>query len=387
MSEHALLSASSANKWLNCTPSARLEEQFPDSASDNAKEGTLAHEMAELKLRKAFIEPMGARTFNNRIKKFQENPLYQEEMLKYTDIYLDYVSGIVHSYDTPPYIAVEKRIDYSTYAHEGFGTGDCIIIGGTTLNIVDLKYGKGVPVSAERNLQMMLYALGAYTEYSFLYAIDTVKMTIVQPRLDSISEYAMPITELLAWGEEIKPIAQKAFKGEGEFKQGEYCDNSFCRAKALCRARTEFNTSLEEYKQMKPPLISNEEVGQILEKAQYLAKWVKDLEEYALGECLKGNEIPGWKAVEGCSIRQFTDMDKAFEVLKTNGIDEAMLFERKPITLAATEKLLGKAKFKELLTEYVNVPPGKPALAQISDKRQAITRSTAENDFKIEEGE
>lgn len=385
MGEHALLSASASHRWLHCTPSAKLEETFPERTSEFAEEGRLAHEIAELKLRKAFIEPMGPRTFNSKLKKLQRNELYQEEMLKHTDTYIDYVSGIIHSYDAPPYIAVEKRIDYSTYAPEGFGTGDCIIIGGTTLNIVDLKYGKGVPVTAERNSQMMLYALGACTEYSFLYGIETVRMAIVQPRLDSISEYAIPITELLAWGQEIKPIAQKAFNGEGDFKPGEYCQ--FCRAKALCRARTEFNTSLEEYKQMKPPLISNEEVGQILEKAQYLAKWVKDLEEYALGECLKGNEIPGWKAVEGRSVRQFTDTDKAFEVLKTNGIDEAMLFERKPITLAATEKLLGKAKFKELLTEYVNVPPGKPALTQISDKRQAITRSTAENDFKIEEGE
>ncbi|WHH58449.1 DUF2800 domain-containing protein [Petroclostridium sp. X23] len=381
---HALLSASGSHKWLHCTPSARLEDTLPESQSSYANEGRLAHEIAELKLRKAFIEPIGVRAFNNRLKKFKDDPLYQDEMLRYTDIYLDYISGIAHGFSSTPYIAVEKKIDYGAYAPEGFGTGDCIIIAGNTLHIIDLKYGKGVPVSAENNPQMMLYALGAYTEYSFLYAIDTVKMAIVQPRLDSISEYEMPIAQLNEWGGSIKPIAQKAFNGEGEFVSGEHC--RFCRAKALCRARTEFHTALEDYKQMKPPLISNEEVGQILLKAQNLAKWVKDLEEYALSECLAGNDIPGWKAVEGRSVRQFTDQDKAFELLKSNGIEEAMLYERKPLTLAATEKLIGKTKFKEILTEYVNIPPGKPTLAPTNDKREAITRRSAEDDFKNDNG-
>lgn len=382
--KHALLSASSSHKWLACTPSARLEEKLPERTSEYAEEGRLAHAIAELKVKKYCVEPMGARTFNSRLKKFKEDPLFQEEMLKHTDTYLDYISKILHSYDNPPYVAVEKMINYSTYAPEGFGTGDCIIIGGNTMNIIDLKYGKGVPVSAVENSQMKLYALGAYTEYSFLYPIKTVKMTIVQPRLDSISEFEMPIEELLKWGESIKPIAQKAFKGEGDFFPGDHC--RFCRAKALCRARADFNTSLEEYKGMKPPLISNEEVGVILEKAKNLAAWVKDLEEYALSECLKGNDIPGWKAVEGRSTRQFTDLDKAFEILKSNGIEETMLYERKPLTLAATEKLIGKPKFKELLSNYVNTPPGKPALVLESDKREPIKLITAEEAFKDKGG-
>lgn len=378
--EHALLSASGAYKWLNCTPSAKLEEQFPEVTTEYAEEGRLAHSIAELKLRKAFVEPIGPKAFNNRLKKFKEAPLFQDEMLKHTDVYLDYVSGIVHSFSAPPYIAIEKRIDYSTYAPEGFGTGDCIIIGGNILQIVDFKYGKGVPVSAEDNPQMKLYALGAYTAYSFLYPIDTVRMSIVQPRLDSISESTLPIAKLLEWGKNIKLIAQIAYAGGGVYKPGDWC--RFCRAKALCRARSEFNTSLEEYKSMKPPIISNEEVGQILERAKNLAKWVSDLEEYALGECLKGNEIAGWKAVEGRSVRQFTDQDKAFEILKANGIAEEMLYERKPLTLAATEKLIGKPKFKELLVQYVNTPPGKPALVPESDKREPIKITTAEEDFK-----
>ena len=379
--EHALLSASSASRWLACPPSARLEEQFPDTESDYAKEGTLAHQVAELKLRKYFLEPMGPRKFNNRIKKFKEDPLWQDEILKYTDVYLEYVQKAALRYKTSPYVAAEKRLNFSNYAPEGFGTGDCILIGDNTLHIIDFKYGKGVPVSAEENPQMKLYALGAYSEYSFLYNIKTIKMTIVQPRIDNISEYEMTIEKLLNWGEAIKPIAQQAYGGEGKYVQGEHC--RFCRAKRLCRARAEFNTSLEEYNYMKPPLISNEEVGQILEKARHLAKWVKDLEEYALGACLNGEEIPGWKAVEGRSTRTFTNMDEAFEILKKNGIDEAMLYERKPITLTMVEKLLPKKKFEELLKNYIEKPPGKPTLASQEDKRPAITNKiTAEEAFK-----
>jgi hypothetical protein len=176
---------------------------------------------------------MGQRAFSNRIKKFKESPLFQEEMLKHTDTYIEYIAEVLHGFSSLPYVATEKRIDYSIYAPEGFGTGDCIIIGGNILHIIDFKYGKGVPVSVKENSQMKLYALGAYTEYSFLYPIDTVKVTIVQPRLDSISEDSMAIDNLLSCGEIIKPIAQKAFNGEGQCSPGEHC--KFCRAKAVCR--------------------------------------------------------------------------------------------------------------------------------------------------------
>jgi hypothetical protein len=381
MGEHALLSASGAHKWLPCPPSAKLEATLPESESDYAKEGQLAHAIAELKLRKAFTEPMGLRAFNNRLKKLQENPLYQDEMMRHTDTYVDYISQIVHSYCTPPYVAIEKKLNYSSFAPEGFGTGDTILISGNTLYVIDLKYGKGVPVSAFENPQMMLYALGAFCEYSFLYPIDTVKMAVVQPRLlDSPSVYELTAEKLLAWGESIKPIAQQAFMGEGVFASGEHC--RFCRAKAQCRARSEFNIALEEYKQMKPPLISNEEVGQILQKAEDLAAWAKHLKAYALSECIKGNEIPGWKAVEGKSNRQFSNLDEAFKVLIANGTEEAMLYVKEPLTLTAVEELLGKAKFKELLATYVNKPPGAPTLAPLSDKREPIKRTSAAEDFK-----
>lgn len=380
---HALLSASGAHKWLHCTPGPRLEELLPETTSEYAEEGRLAHEIGELKLRKAFIEPMATRTYNSRLKKLQENSLYQDEMLRHTDTYLDYISNAIHEFAFKPYVAVEKKLNYSTYVPEGFGTGDCIIIGGNTLRVIDLKYGKGVPVSAENNPQMLLYALGAVTEYSILYAIERVIVTIVQPRLDNISEFEISVTDLLAWGESIKPVAQKAYKGEGEFLPGEHCQ--FCRARATCRARTEAMLTLEEFHQMTPPLISNEEVGQILERAKKLASWVEKLQDYALNECINGNSIPGWKAVHGRSTRTFINQDLAFEVLKANGTEEAMLYERKPLSITGIETLIGKKRFKELLFEYVNTPPGKPTLAPETDKREAIKQQiTAEEAFSEE---
>jgi hypothetical protein len=381
--DHALLSASGSHRWLTCTPSARLEEQFEETTSKYAEEGTLAHEIAELKLRKYYVEPMAKATFTRRLNKLKKNDLFQEEMLKHTDAYLDYLQSITLAMTNTPYVAVEKKIDYSAYAPEGFGTGDCIIIGGDTMYVTDFKYGKGVPVSAEDNPQMKLYALGAYLEYSFLYPIKQVHLAIIQPRLDSISEYVLPIEDLLAWGEEIKPIAQKAFDGEGEFVPGEHC--KFCRAKAKCRARADEFSALDDFKNLKPPLLTDEEVGQMLEKGQHIESWIKSLKEYALAESLKGNEITGWKAVEGRGSRTYVDQDKAFEHLKQNGIDEVILYERQPLTVAKLEKQLGKPEYRSLLEEagHVQKSAGKPTLAPASDKRKAITNAPdAGEDFK-----
>lgn len=380
--EHALLSASSAHRWLVCTPSARLEEQLPEKRSEYADEGTLAHEIAELKLRKYYIEPMPKSTFTRRLNKLKKHELFQEEMLKHTDTYLEYLQSITLSFSSKPYVAVEKRVDYSTYAPEGFGTVDCLIIAENTLYVTDFKYGKGVPVSAVDNPQMKLYALGAYKEYGFLYPIEKVKLAIVQPRLDNISEFELSIEELVAWGDEIKPIAQKAFNGEGEFVPGEHC--KFCRAKAQCRARANEFLALEDFGLKDPQLLSDAEIGQILEKAMDLESWVKALKDYALGETLKGKEIPGWKAVEGRGQRNFVDIEKAFEHLKANGIDEAMLYERVPLTVSKLEKQLGKKQFKELLEEpgFIEKTPGKPTLVPISDKRPPIVNISPEEDFK-----
>ena len=381
--EHALLSASGAHRWLHCTPSARLEEQFPDKGSDYAAEGSLAHKLAELKLRKHFttIKPS---TFKKELKAIQDDLLYKPEMNGYTDAYLDYIKDVTALYPSRPYIAIEQRLDFSHIVPEGFGTGDCIIIGGDTITVIDFKYGQGVPVSPEHNPQMMLYAAGALNTFSLLYSINKVKTAIFQPRIDNISEWETTADEINAWGESIKPAAQAAINGEGEYCAGDWC--RFCRAKNLCRARAVFSQEpYEKFNGFTPPLISAEDVGKILSRADVIKKWVADLEEWALSELLNGGEVPGWKAVEGRSNRQFEDTDKAFEAVKADGYDEAVLYERKPITLTAVEKLLGKKKFEEILAPFTIKPSGKPTLAPESDKREAITvKVSAEEAFNEE---
>lgn len=371
---HALLSASGAHRWLVCTPSARLEATLPDTTSESAKKGTLAHEIAELKLRKQFVEPMGPRKFNTAMKKFREDPLYESEMEAHTNAYLEYVQAIVHAFNSPPYVAIEKRVDLSTYVPESFGTSDCIIIGGRQLHVIDYKNGQGVPVPAENNPQMMLYALGALQAYSMLYEIETVHMAIVQPKVwEQPSEWSLPAAELLAWGESIKPIATKAFNGEGEYVVGEHC--GFCRARDTCRARVQQLLSVERYAPMMPPLIGWDEVAEVLRRAEGIVSWYNSLKEAALAEVLKGGEVPGWKAVEGRGSRQYADLDAAFAHLTASGIDEALLYERKPLTPAAVEKALGKKQYRELLEEpgHVVKRPGAPTLVPVDDGRPAIS--------------
>ncbi len=378
---HAILSASGAERWLHCTPSAQLETHFPDGGSEYAAEGTLAHAIAELKLRKKFTI-MKPSEYKKELAKLQKDSLYQPEMEGYTDAYVEYVTGVAMSYKHKPYVAIEKRVDFSAFAPEGFGTSDCIVIGANTMHVIDFKYGKGVPVSADRNPQMSLYGLGALMAYKMLYDIQTVIVTVVQPRLDSISEYTISRDDLINWGTfEVKPKAQQAIRGEGDYCAGDWC--RFCRAKSLCRARSEFaQEPYDQFSGAKPPIISNDEVGVILARAQLIQKWATDLEEYALAEILRGGDIPGWKAVEGRKVRQFTDTDAAFGAVKAAGYDEALLYERKPITLTGVEKLLGKKQFGDLLTDYIHTPPGKPTLAPADDKREPYnSQSLPEQDF------
>lgn len=391
--KHALLPASGAHRWMHCTPSARLEETLPDESSSYAAEGTLAHAIAELKVRKKFVEPMGTRAYNSRMKKLEADPLYNPEMQSCTDEYLDYITSIVLSYPVRPYVAVERRLDFSRYAPEGFGTGDCIIIGGDTLHIIDYKHGKGVPVDAEENPQLMLYGLGALEAYSVFYDIKRVAITIFQPRTDgdAIKKWSIDRDKLLDWGVfTVRPTAQAAFNGEGEFIPGDHC--RFCRARQTCRARTKEYTALEDFGDYHsktalgefpmPPLLSDSEVGEVLQRAIALEKWAEDLKEYALTSILIGKEIPGWKAVEGRKTRVWDDPGAAFTDITTAGIDEAMLYERKPLTLAAVEKLLGKTRFAEVAGTHVTVSAGKPTLAPESDHREAITlKPSANEDF------
>lgn len=377
--DHALLSASGAHKWLHCTASVKLEESFPESTSEYAEEGRLAHAIAELFLQKQFtvLKPT---TYKKGLAVLQADPKYNAEMLGHAQTYADFVTGVATGYPMKPHVAIEQRVDYGHIAPEGFGTADCILIGGKTLHVVDFKYGKGVPVGAENNPQMMLYALGALAAFDFLFPIEFVTLTIVQPRLDSTPSWTLPVEDLRAWGESIKETAQRAYAGEGDPCPGDWC--RFCRAKALCQARAEF--AQEPYGMVDgnlPPLISNYEVGAILKRADVIKKWITDLEDYALKTLLSGGEIPGWKAVEGRSVRAFSDPEAAFQKLINTGTNEALLYERKPITLASVEKLLGKKDFSSLLGDYIVTPPGKPALAAESDKRPAIQRNSAADDF------
>ena len=374
---HAILSASSAHRWVHCTPSARLEEQFPDTGSDAAAEGTVAHTLAEIKVRQYFYpQEVSRQKMTRTVNKLKKDGHWADEMQGYTDEYLDYVKSAAMAFAHIPHADVEKTVYFDKYVPEGFGTADCILIGGDTLHVIDFKYGKGVPVSAEENLQMILYALGAYDACRILYPIETVKLSIVQPRIDNISEWEIPLSVLVAYGEMISDKAALAYKGEGEFVPSEE-NCRFCRARAQCRARAEENVRLAFFTDKKPPLITNEEVGGYLDKGEDVAKWLKDLKEYALKECLAGKEVPGWKAVEGRGSREWTDMDKAFETLTDNGIDAAILWERTPLTLAQVEKTVGKKEFQALVGKYVAKSPGKPALAKESDKRPAVTNKVS----------
>lgn len=379
---HALLSASSAHRWLACTPSARLEEGFPDTASEAAREGTLAHELAEAKVRNYFYTAdFGKRKLNNFVKKLKGDGLWQDEMMGYTDDYLDYIKSAALAYENVPFVAIEKRVDLGDWIPEGFGTADCILIGGGVLQVVDFKYGKGVAVRAEENPQMKLYALGAYKACGMLYPVKSIKMSIVQPRIqDGVSEWGCSPEHLLAFGEHVKQRAALAFKGEGEFTPGD-AQCRFCRARAKCRARAEENMRLAFAIDKKPPLLSNGEVGQYLKQGRDVARWLADLKDYALAECLAGRSIPGWKAVEGRSVRAWSDMDKAFDVLIKSGIaPEEMLWEKKPLSLAQVEKLVGKKDFTDAVGSFVAKTPGKPALVEESDKRAAVTNTVSAAD-------
>ena len=369
---HAFLGASSAHRWLNCPPSARLCEQFPDAQSEYAAAGTLAHSIAELKARKYFIEPMSARTFNSRLKKLKESPYYDKGMDAATDMYLEHLKTLALSFSSPPFVVLENRVDYSHLVPEGFGTADCIMIGEGRICVVDYKNGSGVSVEVDNNPQMMLYGLGALHTYSAVYgeSIRNVHLSIVQPNAGGIKTWETSVTELNRWGTEYAaPRALLAWEGKGEYAAGEWC--RFCAAKAQCRARAEQYLALEQEKK-EPALLTFSEIGDILSRAQSLASWVKQLEEFALHMALEGNSISGWKAVEGRGSREWIDgTDAAFEKLVARGVPNALLWEQKPVTVAALEKALGKKAFAESAKDLVLTKPGKPTLVPESDKRPA----------------
>ena len=368
---HALLSASSSHRWLHCPPSARLGENYEDKSSVFAAEGTDAHALCEYKLQKA----LGLKA---------EDPTenltwYNEEMEECANGYAAYVMELfseAKKHCTDPVVLIEQKLDYSKYVQDGFGTGDCIIIADGTLNIVDYKHGRGVEVSAVNNPQMKLYALGALEIFASIYDIDTVTMTIYQPRIANISTYTITANELVDWAEDIlKPAAELAFKGDGEFSCGEWC--RFCKAKADCRERANANLELAKYDFQEPPLLSDDEVEVILGKLDAFVSWANDIKDYAFKKALEGKQWTDWKLVEGRSVRKYTDDGIVALVVENAGYDP---YEKKLLGITEMQKMLGKTKFNEILGDFVIKPQGKPTLVPMSDKRKAI--NIAASDFE-----
>jgi hypothetical protein len=387
MTKHAVLSASGSERWLACPPSARLEQEFESNTSIYAEEGRFAHHLAELYLRH-YLGVITKEQLNARIEELKKNEFYSQEMEDHVQTYVDIAAEKINAARAKSKDAIvflEQRLDFSYWVPEGFGTGDLVLVADGVVEVVDLKYGKGVPVSAIGNTQMRLYGLGAFWYYDMLYDIDVVRMTIVQPRLDSISTEELSAAELLKWGNKtVRPIAKLAFDGKGEFVAGEHC--RFCKARYTCRARAEANLELAKYEFQDPPLLEQEEIADVLGRATELRSWVADVLDYALVQARDhGAHWPGWKLVEGRSNRKYTDEDAVADTLKGEGYKDKDIYEEVLKGITKMEKLLGKKKFTELLTdaELVIKPPGKPTLVPESDKRPEIDPlASAKKDFE-----
>lgn len=371
--DHAILSPSGASRWLACPPSARLEAEFPDSTSDAAKEGTLAHAYGETVLKRAAFQiPADYKSYLQELKKLEADLFFSVELATYAT---DYAEFVIEQFNAAKAITpdaelrIEEQLDLTKYVPEGFGTGDAVIIADDVLHIIDLKYGKGVPVSCENNKQMMLYALGALEAFGFLYGINTVKMTIYQPRLDNISSFEMPVKDLERWAnEELIPRAKLAFDGEGLFVAGNHC--RFCRAKAQCRTLAEKNLEIAKYEFKNGELLNDEEIADILTRADQFLKWISAVQDYALIEAVdNGKSWPGWKLVEGRSVRVYSDQDAIADTLRGAGYEDAIIYEKKLLGITAMEKAIGKKNFVALCDSLILKPQGKPTLALAADKR------------------
>lgn len=397
-SEHAVCSASASERWLHCTAAPRYEEQFPETSSDYGDEGRLAHSVCELYGRKRFT-PMSRTDYETGLESLKKDPLYSDEMLRTAEFYVDYLNEIAMTFEEKPHVTFEVRVDFSEIVPEGFGTCDCIMIGGNTMRITDYKHGKGVAVSAVHNSQMRLYALGALKAYAAIYGdtITEVYTAIVQPRIhEDVEVERLTVAELKEWGESVKPIAQKAFTGFGAtFEPGDWC--KFCRGKAVCRARAELNSAFADFKDCIPAgklndveqrlaetvgrqTLSDEEVADLLTKAADLVAWFKDLQDYAQQAILSGRTIPGYKVVAGKSNRVFTDEDKVLSILTRKAhLKTADCYKPRELkTLATIEKMLGKKSFEDLLGHLVSKPLGKPTLVPVSDKRESYDPAVAD---------
>ena len=364
MPNHALLSASSSHRWLHCPPSARLCEGYDDKGSNFAAEGTDAHALCEYKLRTVLGMEAQDPT--------EDLSWYDAEMEECANSYATFVMELVEEARKAcpdPVVLIEQRLDYSRYVAEGFGTGDCVIIADGILHIVDFKYGRGVLVEAEDNPQMMLYALGALELFDCLYDIDTVSMTIFQPRRGNVSTHTIPKADLYEWADTVlAPTAELAWSGEGEYNCGEWCQ--FCRAKADCRERANANMELAKFEFRQPPLLTDEEVEEILGRIDGLIAWASDIRDYALQAAISGKHWSGYKLVEGHANRKYTDERAVVAAVRAAGYDP---YEHKVLGVTAMTTLLGKKQFNDILGGLVIKPQGKPTLVPDSDKRPAMT--------------
>lgn len=382
---HALLGASSAHRWLICPPIARLEEQFKDRGSSFAEEGTAAHELAELALAKRF-KLMATRSVNTKLKKFRsENSYYDQSMEDYVEAYCDLVEERINHYQDAV-IELEQKVDFTKWVPEGFGTSDVVVLADNTIEIIDLKYGKGVPVDAYLNPQLMLYALGAVDKYDIIYEFETVRMTIVQPRLDNVSTFEIDKEELLYWADNyVAPRAAQAWEGTGEWT---ITDDvvKFSKVRAQLRLRAERNFSLvDKYELKESPLLTNEEIAEILDRAPEIKKWLEHVEQYALNKALtEGEEFPGWKVVAGRSNRKISDEESLLFLLEAEGFDDDEILKPRALqAIGQLEKVVGKKRFAELASDFIVKPEGKPVLVTEKDKRPALnSMENALNDFE-----
>lgn len=368
---HAYLSASSSHRWLNCPPSAKLNAGARDTPSEYARQGTDCHELCAYLVEKEL---------GRKVKDPTENlEYYNAEMQNCAEEYRNYVLEQIEEAKTfcpDPQVMIEQRLDFSRWVEKGFGTGDCVIVADEQLHIIDYKHGLGILVEADHNSQMMCYALGALELFDGIYDINTVKMTIFQPRRDNISTFQISKEELLNWADTIlAPTAVLAYNGEGEFKAGGNCQ--FCAVKATCRKRAEYNLELARYDFAMPDTLDEEEISIILSKLDSLTAWASDIKEYALKQIQSGVEYGGWKVVEGKSSRKFSDEQAVADTVIKAGYDP---YEKKLLGITAMSTLLGKKKFNALLDGLIIKPAGKPTLVPASDKRPPM--NTAKNDFK-----
>lgn len=377
---HALLSPSAAHRWLNCTAAPRLEEGIEDKGSDYAAEGTLAHAYCALKLKSVLGLPTDA-----EVKEIETlyDRYYSAEMLEYVETYVTIVLekfALAREKTPDAQLLVETRLDFSEYIPDAFGTGDAIIIADEWMDVIDFKYGKGVKVSAHQNPQMMIYALGAFDKFSFEYKITNVRMTIVQPRIDNLSEFEMTVEDLMQWTDvELRPKARMAFEGKGPQVPGEWCQ--FCKVKSTCRALAN-KCIAANAEHPDPKLLSIHELAtDVLPLIATIKLWLAGVEDYALGQAMSGVELPGWKVVEGRSIRRVTNQEEAAKALNKAGYQDGDIFKPRELrTITELEKLTGKKQFMTICGDYIEKPAGKPTLAPDSDKRPAI--DPVADDFK-----